>query len=267
VLLPKSQIVFDKDLGELYFPAGDRAMAPIINRDGIWEKNEVKWLKDNVRPGDSCINVGANVGYFAILMSQLTGKQGSVSAFEPNPEVIPFFNQNLEDRKIENVKLYEYAAGNRNGRQIMYLNRKNFGDSRMYNPKSTKGGGDYKVHGFHRIPRRRFVKIVTLDSVIKEKVDVVLIDAQGYDHQVLLGMQSIIEKYQPRILAEFVPQWLTDIGDEPVRILRQYMSWGYSLGSSDFESLVNAQPEEILEKCALLDTFYTNITLTPKTPN
>ena len=59
-------------------------MAPIINLDGIWEMIEVKWLKENVRPGDSCINVGANVGYFAILISQLTGEQGSVFAFEAN---------------------------------------------------------------------------------------------------------------------------------------------------------------------------------------
>lgn len=260
----KKQIVTDAELGEILFPAGDNVMAPIINRDGIWEKNEVLWLRENISPGDNCINVGANVGYFSILMSQLTGENGSVSAFEPNPEVIPFFRKNIDSRNLKNVKLYEYAAGNRKGFQTLYLNRNNFGDSRMYNPKSTVGGGSYRHHGFNRIPRRRIVRIVTLDSVVKQKVDVVLIDAQGYDHQVLLGMQEIIARDRPKILTEFTPQWLSDLGDDPLSILKLYMSWGYMLGSTDFESSANAQPEEIMEEIGKLDTYFANLTLTPK---
>jgi hypothetical protein len=84
-------------------------MAPIINRDGIWEKNEVKWLKENVRPCDSCINVGANVEYFAILMSQLTGKQGSVFAFEANSLSATFRFDLHHSPSINLLKLKAYS--------------------------------------------------------------------------------------------------------------------------------------------------------------
>jgi len=88
---PKSiQTVIDNQLGEIIFPAGDNVMAPTIHRDGAWEENEINWLKENVSPGDHCLNIGANVGYFSIWLGKLVSESGRVTAFEPNPNLIPF---------------------------------------------------------------------------------------------------------------------------------------------------------------------------------
>jgi hypothetical protein len=105
--------------------------------------------------------------------------------------------------------------------------------------------------------------MVNIDSLINERIDVVLIDTQGYDHEVLRGMTRLIEKFKPVILTEFVPQWLIDQGEDPIQVLREYQSYGYMLGSSDFETSHDPEPSEILEKIEASNTYYTNVTLTP----
>ena len=255
------QSVTDNQLGEIFFPAGDNVMLPEIQSNGTWEENEINWLKQNVSPGDHCLNVGANVGYFSIWLGKLAGKNGTVTAFEPNPKLIPLFNLNIQNSKLKNVTLHKVAVGNRNGFQWLFLNEKNFGDSRMFDPRITSGGGNYRQHGFHKIPKRKLVRIIKLDDQVSKKIDVVLIDTQGYDHEVLRGMQSIIEKFHPKILTEFVPQWVTDMGENPLKVLDEYKSWGYSINSTDFDVPPNATSKDILNALESAGLYFTNLIL------
>ena len=256
------QSVMDNALGELFFPIGDIVMAPTIAASGMWEENEISWLKSNVSHGDRCINVGANVGYFSIWLGVLAGPSGSVVAFEPNSKLMQAFKLNIKNSNLKNIKIVKAAVGNRTGFQWLFLNEKNYGDSRMFDPRITTGGGDYRQHGFPRIPKRRLVRIVELDKVLDQKIDVVLIDTQGFDHLVLRGMKSIIEKYKPKVLTEFVPQWLIDMGENPASVLDEYMSWGYDVGSVDFEVPLGSSSKDILDKLDSSGHYFTNLTLT-----
>ena len=255
------QTVIDNELGQIIFPAGDNVMAPTIHSDGTWEENEINWLKENVHPGDHCINIGANVGYFSIWLGKLVGEMGSVTAFEPNPNLIPFFDKNIQNSKLKNIKLRQVAVGNRSGFQWLFLNKKNFGDSRMFDPRITSGGGNYRDHGFHKIPRRRLVRIVKLDNLINTKIDIVVVDTQGYDHEVLRGMKGVIKNFQPKILTEFVPQWLSDLGEDPLKILDEYKSWGYSIGSTDFDVPANSTSKDVLAALGAAGLYFTNLIL------
>jgi FkbM family methyltransferase len=255
------QTVIDNTLGEIFFPACDNVMAPSIHSVGTWEESEIKWLKENVSPGDQCINVGANVGYFSIWLGKLVGENGSVTSFEPNPNLIPFFEANIQNSKLKNIKLHQVAVGNRSGFQWLFLNEKNFGDSRMFDPRITSGGGNYRDHGFHKIPRRRLVRIVKLDNLINTKIDIVLIDTQGYDHEVLRGMKAVIENFRPKILTEFVPQWLSDMGEDPLKVLDEYKSWGYQIGSTDFDVPANSTSKDILSALGAAGLYFTNLIL------
>ena len=258
----KFQIVIDAQLGEVYFPASDNVMAPFIATNGYWEESEIDWLRNNVHAGDRCLNIGANVGYFAIWLSKLSGASGKVIAFEPNPTLLPFLKKNIKQSKFNNITVCRAAVGNRNGLQWLFLNNNNFGDSRMFDPRITIGGGDYRQHGFSEKPKKRLVRILKMDKVVKGKVDVVLIDTQGYDHFVLRGMTKIIKENKPKILTEFVPQWITDLGDDPIEVLKEYMSWGYSISSTDFEITANSTPAEIITQIELSGRYFTNLVLT-----
>jgi FkbM family methyltransferase len=259
------QSVFDRELGEVFFPVNDVVMSSEIRKFGIWEKNECNWLKRNIVPGDICLNVGANVGYFSILMAELTGKSGFVHAFEPNPEVVRCFKKNISLRGIQNIQLREIAVGNKNGLKTLYLNKRNYGDSRTFNPMKTNVGGDYVVQGFEKKIQKRIVPIRKLDSIVQSRVDVVLIDTQGSDHLVIRGMSKIIKKHSPKILTEFVPGWINDLGEDPISVLEEYASYGYEIGSDDLPLSEHPEPMEIISKIESSGTFFANLSLIPLT--
>lgn len=259
------QVVTDRALGEIYFPARDVVMAPSIRERGIWEEEEVNWCKANVRKGNNCLNIGANVGYFTILMSQLVGAEGSVIAFEPNPEVFEFLEINTQ--LLKNVKINKVAVGDRDQVGYLYLNRKNYGDSRMFNPKKTLGGGKYTEHGFSRFLNRRVTKMKKIDSVVKGSVDVALIDTQGFDHLVIAGMQRIIFEHKPRILTEFVPQWIKDLGFEPSEVLETYSNFGYEISSPDMELPKGWRYRELCDSMEDKGMWFLNLSLVhPENP-
>jgi hypothetical protein len=97
--------------------------------------------------------------------------------------------------------------------------------------------------------------------LINKKVDIVLIDTQGYDHEVLRGMKSIIATSRPKILTEFVPQWLKDMGEDPIKILDEYNSWGYSITSVDFNIPPGASSQVILQLLESAGLYFTNLVL------
>jgi FkbM family methyltransferase len=257
------QVVLDSELGELLFPKADKVMAPFISRDGIWEKEEVDWLKEHVAEGSVCINVGANVGYFALQMARLTGPHGFVYAFEPNREVLPFLKKNISNSEFRNIRVFSKAASNQRGLRKLYLNRVNYGDSRMFDPRSTLGGGNHLEMGFSKKPKYRFVRVTKIDDDLKgRRIDTVLIDTQGFDHLVIRGMKEIISQFKPNILTEFVPQWISDMGWDPLEILEEYQNYGYQIKSLDFESALTISPKELLSNIEKSKKLYSNLSLT-----
>lgn len=56
-----------------------------IARFGYYDLCITELLYQIVKPGDFCIDVGANIGYTSIIFSNLVGFNGKVLAFEPNP--------------------------------------------------------------------------------------------------------------------------------------------------------------------------------------
>src|SRR6266498_2331521 len=52
---------------------------------GIYETALQTWLKAHLRPGGTCMDIGAARGYFTLLAAKLAGPQGHVYAFEPSP--------------------------------------------------------------------------------------------------------------------------------------------------------------------------------------
>lgn len=68
-----------------YLNPDDETITAIMIEDGQWEPTETSVLRSQLRPGDTFINVGANIGYYTVLGSKLVGENGHVIAFEPDP--------------------------------------------------------------------------------------------------------------------------------------------------------------------------------------
>lgn len=78
---------------------------------GIWEPQLSAWLTQRLRPGDTFVDIGANVGYFSLLAARCVGPTGTVVAVEPSPRSYALLTRNLARNGASNVRTAQVAVG------------------------------------------------------------------------------------------------------------------------------------------------------------
>lgn len=184
---------------KIYIDTRDRGIAPHLIMDGFWETWLTQCLAKIVRPGDTCLDIGANVGYFSVLMSALAGDKGRTIAFEPIPAI---------------AKLLRLTAGvNGPGFQVaeLALSAKE-GILQLQIPEESFGGASIiKRTDSLIVPKTLIdVRTITLDNYLKEqdikKVDIIKMDVEGAEPFVFEGMeQTIANNPNLQIIIEYSP--------------------------------------------------------------
>ena len=82
---------------------------------GTWEPDLAAFVRRRLRPGDTFVDVGANVGYVSALASRLVGPRGAVVAIEPSPPVIAALQETLTRNDLTNVRMVAAAVSDREG--------------------------------------------------------------------------------------------------------------------------------------------------------
>jgi FkbM family methyltransferase len=189
-------VVLARILGrhKIFLRSSDRGFACHLMLDGFWEMWLTQFLARRVKPGMTVVDVGANFGYFTLLMGDAVGEQGKVIAVEPNPEAVSLLQ--------ETVTLNGHAARTR---IVPYALDAAAGSAWLWAPD-----GEPKNAGLvatPHLPGGRTVEVptTTLDEVALayRRVDLVKIDAEGGEVGILAGMQALIARDRPTIVLEF----------------------------------------------------------------
>jgi len=86
------------------------------------ENSETNIIKDLIKPGMNVLEIGANIGYYTILMGKLVGRDGRLYAYEPYPFSYNTAKKNIELNNLsDNVELYDLAVSDKNSVQKLYL--------------------------------------------------------------------------------------------------------------------------------------------------
>jgi FkbM family methyltransferase len=176
----------------MYVDTRDLSLTPHLLMNGYWEMWVTQAIVDYVRPGMRCIDVGANVGYYSILLAELVGAEGFVTAYEPQERAYELLNKTA---RVNGARLVicEGAASSFCGNAELYTNPRLLGSASLAHAESLNASPDLIVR-------------VTLDSMHRDTVDFVKIDAQGHEMQVLQGMQEVIRRSPKIAIAmEFSP--------------------------------------------------------------
>jgi len=160
----------------------------------VHEPLATKLLMETLKPGMNAVDIGGNIGYYAMLEARLVGPAGKVIAIEPMPENSEQLCNNITNNGYQNILVHKVAIGDRDGTALMYITQKSNWHS-LYPPASSKG--EMKV------------PVSTLDSLLMPyelaSVDLVRMDLEGYEVVVIEGMKRTLEKYGPRLLVELHP--------------------------------------------------------------
>ena len=81
---------------KLYVDTRDRGFGSHVLLDGFWEIWLTLFCARNVKRGMTAIDVGANFGYYSLLLAELVGTRGELIAVEPNPHAADFLRRSVE---------------------------------------------------------------------------------------------------------------------------------------------------------------------------
>jgi len=91
------------------------ALQTNIFLSGYWEPAITKIIEKTLSKDDIFIDIGANIGYYTLLASELVGKKGKVYAFEASPKIYNQLQRNISKNGINNTNLFNAAISNHTG--------------------------------------------------------------------------------------------------------------------------------------------------------
>jgi FkbM family methyltransferase len=152
---------------------------------------KVSWVVDKfVHPGDTVLDIGANLGLVSLRMAKRVGQAGRVVAFEPNPVVLEYLCKTVE-RNGSRIEVHPLALGCREETLALEVPMINFGQGSF---RSTYRGEQQS----YQVPVR------TLSSYAAEiglsRADFIKVDVEGFEADVFSGGMDFLEAYRPKVI-------------------------------------------------------------------
>lgn len=190
-----------------------------------YEAKETRELSRLVRSDWTFFDVGAFIGYYALLVAHLSRGRAQVHAFEP-------FLANYESL-VENKELNGFA--NLHAHQVAVTDHP--GEVVFQSPRATgtQGVGWVLAEGEQpegAITRLQTIRSISLDAFVAEndidKVDFIKIDTEGAEMTVLRGAADTIQRFKPAMMIELFPHGLSRYGETPEELSHLLRDFGYT---------------------------------------
>lgn len=177
----------------------------LLSIRGEYEPFETALIKQSVKPGQVVLDIGANIGYYTLIIARQVGEMDHVFALEPDPTNFTVLKKNVETNGYTNVTLVQKAVSNTTGHLNLYMRDDHYGDHRIYAP----GDGRQAVQ----------VEVVWLDDFFAEfecPIDFIKMDIQGAEKGVVEGMTALLKRQNHlSMLTEFWLVGLAGFGTTP----------------------------------------------------
>jgi len=225
----------------------DQHVSRSLREYGVWEPFETRLLLDALRPGDTFLDVGANLGYFSVLAAARVGPGGRVFAVEPEARNLDLLRQNVSLNLFDDrVTVADVAFSDRSARARLYLNPDNPGDHQLH--PDTPGRADVAVD---TVPGAQWL------AGRASRVDVVKLDVQGAEYRAVSGLLPLLRASLPQLslLVELSPRSLRQSGHsgrELIGLLAQ-LQLGFAIVDHIEHRLVPTDAEALATWCDNVD--------------
>jgi FkbM family methyltransferase len=159
---------------------------------GEFEPDIVRLFDALVGPGDTVLDIGANIGCTSILFGDRTRR---VFSFEPSPSTFQFLSQNIQAAQLDNVTLVNSGLGKTAGSFDLTFSSDN--RSGGFISDKTKASVGHQVET---------ITILNGDDVVRqqgiERVHFIKIDVEGFEQNVIEGLAATIARDRPVVALE-----------------------------------------------------------------
>jgi len=190
-----------------------------VQSQSFWYGTKDKWeilhLRQILSQGAVIFDVGANFGYYSLVLAHFLQRNCTVFAFEPNPQTYQLLCNNISLNKMETV-IHAQPMG-----------LSDSDDEASFVEPVGNTGATTLVKG-------RGIRVTTLDSFVRDhqvsKVDLIKIDVEGMERLVLRGARSLLESMAaPMILIEIHPHTLRRAGTSAAELISDIRLLGFEI--------------------------------------
>lgn len=176
----------------------------ILNSEGDFitgEKYFLEKILKQIKP-QICIDVGANVGNYSLLLNK-NFKKAQIYSFEPHP--VTFKKLEANTKNYKNIKIFNLALSDKNGKLKLY-DLADGAKLKHSQPTSTLSSIYEDVIGkIHKQKSQAFnINVEKLDDFAKKnkltRIDFLKIDTEGSEYQILLGAKILIKHNKIKII-------------------------------------------------------------------
>lgn len=220
-LLPTEIVLIQVQGSKMYVDPKDLGVGVPLLKSRVYEPYQTKLFKQAIKEGMVVVDVGAHIGYYTLMAAKLVGTNGRVYAFEPDPSNCRLLVHNLHENGYENVVAVQKAVANKKAKTVLFLNNKNLGSHSLSRDNVPELINSIEVES------------ITLNEFFEKevgnfKVDFVKIDAQGAEGIIVEGMTKIIQNNDNlKIMMEFWPSGLANLGTDPKKLLVKLRNYGF----------------------------------------
>ena len=190
---------------------------------GVWEPDVTAFIRRRLSPGDTFVDVGANVGYHALLAAGSVAARGRVVAFEASPRIFRMLRDNLSGNgdpaavRAVNVAVADVAGT----RPIFRGPVQNIGLTTTVRGRGLQPDGQVAAAPLPDL----------LEPGEMQAARLVKIDVEGAEDAVLRGMKRFLEGCRPdlEILVELSPKWWDDAAQTPRQVLQPLLDAGFNV--------------------------------------
>lgn len=171
-----------------------------------------------LRPGDTFVDIGANLGLVTLLAAKLVGPRGLVHAYEPNPEVFARLERHVRASPYRNIALHQAALADREATLTLSVIGRNTGSGTLGTPLPHLAP---HVARTYDVPVHRAVDASReWASPISPARVIIKIDVEGAEHAILSSLTPYVRDVKPVIVTEINPPALAMNGTDAVQVRR-----------------------------------------------
>ncbi len=195
----------------LIVPVGDFVGAAVYSFGDLDPK--VTWVARRIlRPGDTALDMGANIGLVTMAMADAVGPAGRIEAFEPQPRLAEFIRRSAGLNGYRQVTVHEVALGSEDGTAELCIPHDNAG----------RGSLSRSVDAAEVIPVPIRNAGPMLDGLALGPIRLVKMDVEGHEEEIVTGAEDFLRRSPPEAILFELNSYEGAFRDQPVveRLLR-----------------------------------------------
>jgi FkbM family methyltransferase len=215
----------------MFVDTSDFTLSPHLMTTGFWELWITQAMARVLRPGMAVADVGANLGYYSVLMAEAVGPEGRVMAFEPNPAMAGLLRRTVSVNGYgDRVSIDARAVSDRSGDVVSF-----------HVPAGQPMNASI-VEAAEEAADVIRTTTVTLDDALPARVDFLKIDVEGAERRAWRGLAKTLTAN--RDIMMFLEVNAGRMPDEIVPFLREIQASGFRLSSIATDSTIKPCTED-----------------------